>query len=273
VVATHLGVDAESVNVVAGDTSQVKAGFGSFASRSTQFGASAAAEAARRVSERARRFVAERFEADPDDVVVERGLVLVKGSPGMAMRLGEIASVLEERGEVLAEEEHFVWGAQTFPYGVCVCVVEVELETGEVNVRQIVMVDDCGVRINPMLVHGQVVGAMVQGLGEALFERLVFDERGQPLNPSMVHYDLPHASDIPPIALDELTTPAPSNPLGAKGVGEAGAIGLPPAIVSGVLDALAPYGVTDLSMPLTPEQVWLAIRAGGAAPGSQGSDS
>jgi carbon-monoxide dehydrogenase large subunit len=262
VVATHLGVDAENVKVVAGDTTQVKAGFGSFASRSTQFGGSAAAVAARRVSERARRFVAGRLEANLEDVVIERGLVMVKGSPGMAMRLGEVAAALEGQGDALADEEHFVSGAQTFPYGACVAVVEVGLETGEVNVRQIVMVDDCGVRINPMLVHGQVVGAMVQGLGEALYEQMVYDEKGQLLNASMVYYDLPHASDVPPITLDEMTTPAPSNPLGAKGVGEAGAIGLPPAIVSGVLDALAPYGVKDLSMPLTPERVWRAIRGG-----------
>jgi carbon-monoxide dehydrogenase large subunit len=262
VVATHLGVDAENVKVLAGDTTQVKAGFGSFASRSTQFGGSAAAVAARRVSERARRFVAGRLEANLEDVVIERGLVMVKGSPGMAMRLGEVAAALEGQGDALADEEHFVSGAQTFPYGACVAVVEVGLETGEVNVRQIVMVDDCGVRINPMLVHGQVVGAMVQGLGEALYEQMVYDEKGQLLNASMVYYDLPHASDVPPITLDEMTTPAPSNPLGAKGVGEAGAIGLPPAIVSGVLDALAPYGVKDLSMPLTPERVWRAIRGG-----------
>jgi carbon-monoxide dehydrogenase large subunit len=268
VVATHLGVEAETVKVVAGDTTMVKAGFGSFASRSTQFGASAAAEAARRVAERARRFAAEHLEVDPDDLFVERGLVMVKGSPGPAMGLGEIASALEERGEALADEEHFVSGAQTFPYGACVVVVEVGLDTGEVKVRKVVMVDDCGVRINPLLVHGQVVGAMVQGLGEAIYEGLSYDERGQLLNASLVHYDLPHASDVPPMILDELTTPAPSNPIGAKGVGEAGAIGLPPAIVSGVLDALAPYGVKDLSMPLTPARVWQAIRAGGSSAGT-----
>jgi carbon-monoxide dehydrogenase large subunit len=261
VVAPHLGMDPGAVAVVAGDTSRVPLGFGSFASRSTQLGASAAANAARAVAERARRFLAEQLEAHIDDVVIADGRVMVTGAPATAVALGEVAAELSRRGEPLVEEDHFVSGAQTFPYGACVVVVEVALETGEVRIRRIAMVDDCGNRINPMLVEGQVVGGMVQGLGQALYERVIYDGRGQLLNPSLVHYDIPHASDVPPMVFDGIVTPAPSNPLGAKGVGEAGAIGLPPAIVNAVLDALRPYGVIDITMPLTPERVWTAIEA------------
>lgn len=261
-VAASLGTDASAIHVISGDTSEVELGFGSYGSRSAQFGGSAAAIASAELAQRIKVFFAERLEANHDDVIFERGTVMVQGAPETAMGLGEIAAVLESTGQKLAAEHHFVSGAQTFPYGACVVTAEVRLETGEIEVHDIAVVDDCGNRINPMLVYGQIIGAIVQGLGEALYERAVYDERGQLLNPSLVDYDIPHASDVPIIRLAQTTTPAPSNPLGVKGVGEAGTVALPPAIVGAVVDALAPYGVDSLSMPMTPQKVWSAIQDG-----------
>jgi carbon-monoxide dehydrogenase large subunit len=139
--------------------------------------------------------------------------------------------------------------------------VEVSLETGEVRLDRMVAVDDCGNVLNPMLVEGQLHGSLMQGIGQALYERVQYSEDGQLLTSTLMDYEMPRASDAPPITSDRLVHPAPSNPLGVKGTGEAGCIGAPPAIVNAVLDALAPYGVTNLQMPLTPSTVWTALRA------------
>ena len=159
----------------------------------------------------------------------------------------------------LAAEEWYVPGAQTFPYGVHVAVVEVRLETGEVRIRRLVAVDDCGRVLNPMLVEGQLHGSLMQGIGQALYEGVVYSQDGQLLTSTLMDYEMPRASDAPPIISERLVHPAPSNPLGVKGTGEAGCIGAPPAIVNAVLDALAPYGVTDIQMPLRPATVWEAL--------------
>jgi carbon-monoxide dehydrogenase large subunit len=148
-----------------------------------------------------------------------------------------------------------------------VAVVEVELETGEVRLLRIVAVDDCGNVINPMIVEGQLHGSLMQGIGQALYEGIQYDDQGQLLTATLMDYSLPRAGDAPPITSERLVHPAPSNPLGAKGTGEAGCIGAPPAIVNAVLDALAPYGVTHLDMPLRPATVWQALRNGAITAG------
>ncbi|MEX0705966.1 MAG: molybdopterin cofactor-binding domain-containing protein, partial [Nitriliruptoraceae bacterium] len=167
----------------------------------------------------------------------------------------------------LSVEERFSAGAQTFPYGTVVAVVEVDEDTGKVSLERIVAVDDCGTVVNPVMVEGQVHGSLAQGIAQALLEEIVYDEHAQLRTASLVDYLVPMAADLPHFETGRIETPAPSNPLGAKGTGESGAIGAPPAVVNAVLDALRPLGVEHLDMPLTPEKVWHALhRARAAAP-------
>lgn len=250
------------VRVVAKDTAEVADGVGTFASRSTQIGASAVKRMSESVLELARNRAAERLEAAAADLVYEEGAFRVAGVPGSEVDIFELLD-----SGALEDEEMYVPGAQTFPYGTHAAVVEVSIETGEVRVRDLVTVDDCGVVLNPMLVAGQLHGSVAQGLGQALLEEIRYDEYGQPLTATLVDYLVPHAPDFASPRADHLEHPAPSNPLGAKGTGEAGCIGVPPAILNATLDALAPYGVGDLQLPLRPEKVWGAIQVARASHG------
>lgn len=246
------GID--SISVVSSDTAEVSDGVGSFGSRSAQIGASAVFRTAGRLLEAARERAARHLEAAPEDIEYREGEFGVVGSPGESVSLWALA---EE--EPLFAEEMFVPGAQTFPYGVHAAVVEVGRETGEVRVRRIVAIDDCGQVLDPETVEGQLMGSLAQGLGQALFEEVRYDDRGQPLTTTLMDYLVPHATDMPPVTAGRLVSPAPSNPLGVKGVGETGCIGLPPAILNAAVDALAPLGVTHLDLPLTPSRVWKAM--------------
>lgn len=247
------GVDA--IVIHAGDTDEVAEGVGTFGSRSTQLAGSAVIRMAGRVLEEARKRAADRLEADVADIEYQAGVFRVVGVPGTDVTLWELAT----EGE-LAAEEMFVPGAQTFPYGVHAAEVEVVLDTGEVRVRKVVAVDDCGTVVDPAIVEGQLLGSLAQGIGQALFEEIRYDDSGQPLTASFMDYLIPTAVDVPPVVSSRLTHPAPSNPLGAKGAGEAGCIGLPPAILNATVDALWAYGVRDLQLPLRPRTVWEAIR-------------
>ena len=260
VAAQVFDVPLDRVRFIAGDTSQVLDGWGSTASRSAQIGASGIWRNALQVRDQAAERAAEMMEAAPDDVTLTDGIFRVAGVPDLGVTLADVARHATERGQDLAAEEFYSPGAQTFPYGVYAAVVEVDMETGEVRPLRIVAVDDCGNSLNPMIVDGQTQGSLVQGLGQALKEVITYDAEGQLLTATLMDYSIPRALDIPETVLDRIVTPAPSNPLGVKGAGEAGCIGGPPAIVNAVLDALAPYGVTDLDMPLRPSQVWEAIR-------------
>jgi aerobic carbon-monoxide dehydrogenase large subunit len=261
VASAVLGVAPEKVIYVAGDTDEVARGTGTFASRSAQIGAAAIWRTAHVVRDRAIELAADLFEASPVDVRLQDGSFSIVGVPGTEISWPEVAATAEERGIDLTAEEWFVPGAQTFPYGVHVAVVEVSLETGEVRLDRLVAVDDCGNVLNPMLVEGQLHGSLMQGIGQALYEGVQYSDDGQLLTSTLMDYEMPRASDAPPIISERLVHPAPSNPLGVKGTGEAGCIGAPPAIVNAVLDALAPYGVTDLQTPLTPATVWTALQA------------
>lgn len=254
-----LGVEAEAVEFVAGDTQQVARGTGTAASRSTQIGASAIWRTAHEVRRRALEVAADELEVAVEDIVLAGGMFSVAGVPGSGLSWREVAGAASSRGVELAAEEWYVPGAQTFPYGVHVAVVEVRLETGEVRIRRLVAVDDCGRVLNPMLVEGQLHGSLMQGVGQALYEGISYTEDGQLRTATLMDYELPRAADAPPIVSGRLVHPAPSNPLGAKGTGEAGCIGAPPAIVNATLDALAPYGVEHLEMPLRPATVWAAL--------------
>lgn len=259
--ADVFGVAAADVEVVAGDTDAVADGIGSFASRSAQVGGSAIHLAAGRLHDRLREVAANHLEVDPADLRFADGRVEVQGAPQVGVPLAELRSLADASGVALFEEERFDPQAQTFPYGVHVAIVEVDVATGRVTIRKLVAVDDCGNVLHPEIVEGQVVGSLMQGIAQALYEGLQYGEDGQLRSTTFAEYHVPTAVEAPEIVSDRLVSPAPSNPLGVKGSGESGCIGAPPAIVNAVLDALAPLGVDDLQMPLTPHRVWRAVRA------------
>ncbi|MFC0529949.1 xanthine dehydrogenase family protein molybdopterin-binding subunit [Phytohabitans kaempferiae] len=251
IVGDALGVPASDVRVVQGDTDAVPAGTGSFASRSATVGGSALHNAALAVREQLRDAAAKLLGVPPGELAGHLG----------GLSVAEVAGAVHAEGGRLFAEQEFASGAQNFPYGACVAVVTVDQDTGLVTLRRLVAVDDCGVVLDPLIVEGQLEGSLLQGVAQALFEEVVYDGDGRPLTTDLGSYTLPTAPDAPPgYVTGRLVTPAPSNPLGVKGAGEAGCIGAPPAIVNAVLDALRPYGVDDLRMPLTPARVWAALQ-------------
>ncbi len=269
IAASVFGVPMSQVTFLAGDTDEVAQSVGSFASRSLQLGGSAILRTAHAVRKQILELASAMLEAAEEDLELVDGVVRVVGSPGSELTLAQVSSEAASTGVDLAAEEMFDPGAQTFPYGAYVAVVEVDLETGLVVILQMVAVDDCGNVINPMVVEGQVHGAVVQGVGQALLEAFVYDEDGQPLTTSFVDYLIPSATQSVPLVTRRTTHPAPSNPLGAKGAGEAGCIGAPPAILNAVHDALRPLGVDSLSFPLTPARVWGAMESAKATEKAQ----
>jgi aerobic carbon-monoxide dehydrogenase large subunit len=263
IVADELGVDIDDITVVHGDTSAVPSGIGTFGSRATAVGGTAVYQAAEKVKEKAREIAAHLLEADPEDLTFSDGRFSVKGVPKKGLTIQQIAleaymarRLPKKMEPGLSATSMFEPSNFTFPFGTHICVVEVEPQTGNVKIKKYVAVDDCGKVINPLLVDGQIQGGIAQGLGQALFEEVLYDENGQLLTSSLMDYPLPRALDLPRLELSRTETPTPVNPLGIKGVGEAGTIGSTPAIVNAVVDALAPFGVTDIDMPLKPEKIW-----------------
>lgn len=262
-VASVFTVDPSTVSVTAGDTDAVPRGVGSFASRSAQIGASAVWRVSELVRDRARDLAAELIEASPNDLVLADGAFTVAGVPGPGVTLAEIAARAAASGAPISGEEFFVPGAQTFPYGVHVAVVEVERATGVVSLQRMVAVDDVGTVLDEQIVEGQLHGSLLQGVGAALLEHMQYDEDGQPLTASFSSYVVPGATTRLNLTAERIEHPAPSNPLGAKGAGEGGCIGAPAAILNAAIDALAPYGVIELQLPLLPHRVWEAMRRAG----------
>jgi carbon-monoxide dehydrogenase large subunit len=257
IAAYVLDVPMESVRVVTSDTGIVKSGDGTYGSRSLQIGGSAVHVAAVALVEKAREEAARRLEAGVEDIVrVDGGRFGVKGVPGSALSWAELAS----SGALVAEED-FLQADQTFPFGCHIAVAEVDIETGEAKLVRHVAVDDCGTILNPMLVQGQVHGGVAQGAAQALYEEFVYDAEGNPLTTSLLDYAIPGIGDVPSIETYSTETPTPHNPLGAKGIGEAGTIGSTPAVQNAVVDALAHLGVRHIDMPMHPMRVWEAIRA------------
>jgi carbon-monoxide dehydrogenase large subunit len=267
-VGDELGIPIDQVNVVHGDTDRVQYGVGTFGSRGTAVGGAALKLAIETIQAKAVQIAAHQWEANPADVEYRQGKITVKGDPGKSMSTAE-AGFLAFMGDKLPaglepgldatrrfEPPNFV-----FPFGTHVCVVEVEPETGRVDVVKYVAVDDCGRILNPMIVEGQIHGGIAQGLAQALYEEVVYDDQGQLLTGTLMDYAVPHADQVPYYELAGTVTPTDVNPLGVKGVGEAGTIGSTPAVANAVLDALAPFGVAHLDMPLKPEKLWRAIRA------------
>jgi carbon-monoxide dehydrogenase large subunit len=206
------------------------------------------------------------LEAAPDDVVFENGRYQVKGSPATALTIAQIAARAYGEGlpdgieSGLEATEFFRPPQLVYPFGAHVAVVEIDRDTGRTRVRDFVSVDDCGVRISPLLVAGQVHGGLAQGIAQALMEEVVYGPDGQLITGSLMDYAVPHAEDLPSFTTEQTVTPTPFNPMGAKGIGEAATIGSTPAIVNAVVDALRPFGVRHLDMPLRAERVWRALQ-------------
>ena len=273
-----LGIDPDNVSILHGDTDQGAWGWNTYGSRSLAVGGEALVRAARKVQEKAKRICAAMLEAAPEDIELSDGKYQVRGSPDKSMTMADIAGAayippqelptdiepgLEESS--FYDPENFV-----FPFGAHACVVEVDAETGKVSVVRYVAVDDCGPAINPMLIDGQIHGGIAHAIGQALYEQVVYDEDGQLVTGTFVDYALPTAAEMPSFETDRTETPSPVNSLGVKGIGEAGTIAATPAVAAAVLDALAPLGVKELDMPMTPMRVWEAIQAAQGSPAEGG---
>jgi carbon-monoxide dehydrogenase large subunit len=268
ILADQLGVEFDAVVVRHGDTGTTPMGFGTGGSRSLAVGGSAMLQAAGKVQEKARRVAASMLEAAVEDVELADGRYQVRGVPARGLTLAKIAEHAYGEGlapglePALEATEYFRPPQLVYPFGAHVAVVEVDRETGRVALRDFISVDDCGTRVSPALVDGQVHGGIAQGVAQALLEEVVYDGDGQIMTGSLMDYALPHADDLPSFTTDETVTVTPRNPLGAKGIGEAATIGSTPAVVNAVVDALRSFGVRHLDMPLRPERVWRAINAG-----------
>ncbi len=266
IVAERTGLPLERIKLVKGDTDQVARGTGTYASKSTQIGGAAAGQASELLVEKAKQIAAGELEASPEDMVLDvgAGRFHVAGSPEPGLSWAELAVSLQSAGRLaeLTAETDFEAGQPTFPFGAHLAVVEVDTETGAVSLVRMVAVDDAGTIINPMIAEGQVHGGLAAGIAQALFEEMRYDEAGNPQHANLVTYCFPAATELPRYELVEMSTPTPVNPLGAKGIGESGTIGATPAVHNAVIDALAPYGVRHLQMPLNGETVWRAIRDG-----------
>lgn len=269
VVADELGIPVEDVIVQHSDTLGTPFGYGSYGSRSGAVGAVAVHRAVERIKEKAIRLAAHMLEANPDDLMYEDGKVFVRGAPATAKTIQEIAlqaavgySLPHGMEPFLDETSYYDPPNCTYPFGAHVCLVEVDANTGKVKILRYIACDDVGNVINPMIVDGQVHGGIAQGVAQALYESAVYDENGQLLSGSMMDYAVPTAAMLPSFETARTVTPSPVNPLGVKGAGETGTIASTPAVVNAVMDALKPFGVKHLDMPLTPEKIWRAMNAG-----------
>jgi carbon-monoxide dehydrogenase large subunit len=271
IVADELGITMDDVDVVHGDTAVISQGMGSYGSRSTSVGGTALVRSADKVKLKMRKIAAHQLEAPLEDVIYdqEQGKAYVKGVPSKAKTFGELAFAaytahnLPDDIEPGMEEDAYYNPANfTFPNSIHIAQVEIDRETGEVTIQRYVAVDDVGKVINPLIVEGQVVGGVVQGIGQALTEQGIYNSDGQLVSGNLLEYALPRASRFPHIETGRTETASPHNPLGVKGVGEMGTIASTPTIANAVMDALAPLGVRHIDMPLTPEKIWRAIEKG-----------
>jgi carbon-monoxide dehydrogenase large subunit len=273
IVAEELGISPDDIEVVHGDTDQTPFGLGTYGSRSTPVSGAATAVVARKVRERAKIVASAMLEVSTDDLEWEKGRWFVKGDPDKGATMAEIALAAHSSLELPEGVEGHLDATTvynppnlTYPFGAYICVADVDPVTGQVTVRRFIAVDDCGTRINPMIVEGQIHGGLADGIGMALMELIAFDEDGNCLGGSFMDYLLPTAMECPKWELGETVTPSPHHPIGAKGVGESSNVGSPPAVVNAVVDALEPFGVRHVDMPVTPARVWEAMQHGTTEP-------
>jgi len=269
IVAEELGIPPEDIDVVHGDTDTTPYGLGTYGSRSTPVSGAATALAARKVRERARIVASAMLEVSPDDLEWSKATARwsVRGDPEQGASIQEIAKASRGSLELppgfeagIDAEAVYDPPNLTFPFGAYICVVDVDPGTAQVKVRRFVAVDDCGTRINPMIVEGQVHGGLTDGVGMALMETIAFDEEGNCLGATLMDYLIPTSLEVPDWETDFTVTPSPHHPIGAKGIGESATVGSPPTIVNAICDALAPFGVRHMDMPCTPSRVWDAMR-------------
>jgi aerobic carbon-monoxide dehydrogenase large subunit len=262
-VADQVGIPMERVQVVHGDTLAVPTGQGTGGSRTLVVGGSSIFGAAQKVREKLLKIAAHSLEAPERDLELFEQKVQVKGVPAKAISIDALAKMAHDPDALpegvepgLEEQSTFNVKHETYPFGAHLCMLEVDPETGHIKILRYISVDDCGTIMNPLLVEGQVHGGIAQGIGQALYEGVVFDSFGQNLTGTLMDYALPKAEYFPPFELHRTITPSPTNPLGAKGVGEAGTIGSTPAVANAVVDALAPLGIRHLDMPFLPQKMW-----------------
>ncbi len=265
VVADKFGIPMEDVDIIHGDSDAVAFGMGTYGSRSLAVGGSAIVKSIEKVIEKGSKIAAHKLEASVDDLEFANGKWTVKGTD-KSVGFGDVALtayVPHDYPEGLEPGMDFASFYDptnfTYPFGAHIAVVEVDKDTGKVTLKRFIAVDDVGNVINPMIVDGQIHGGIAQGVGQALFEGAIYDENGQLTNGSYMDYTMPRADDFPSFEIDRQVTPCPHNPLGVKGAGEAGTIGSTPAVVNAVMDALSPFGIKDIQMPLTSERVWRAM--------------
>jgi carbon-monoxide dehydrogenase large subunit len=269
ITADALGVPFEDVRVLHGDTRVSPKGMDTYGSRSLTVGGIALVGACEKVIEKARTIAAHLLEAAEQDIEFRAGTFSVRGVQGASTTLAEVAlatfaahNLPEGMEPTLDSEATFDPDNFSFPHGTHLCATEVDTETGFVRIRSYTAVDDVGRVVNPMIVEGQVHGGLAQGIAQALYEEAVYDADGNLTTTTMADYLLPSAADLPTFVTDRTETLATTNPLGVKGVGEAGTIASTPAVVNAIVDALRPFGVQDVLMPCTPERVWQALRGG-----------
>jgi carbon-monoxide dehydrogenase large subunit len=267
IVSSELGVDVNDVKVVHGDTDTTPMGWGTYGSRTTAVGGAALASAVRKIKDKAKLLAAHLVEAAPEDIEYADGRFFVRGAPSRAKTIQDIALMANVAWNMPAGMEAGLEATSfydppnfVYPFGAHVAVVEVDKDTGAIELKRYVAVDDCGPQINPMIVEGQVHGGVVQGIGQALWEGAVYDDSGQLLTGSMLDYAIPRSDVLPNIDVLNTVTRSPHHPLGVKGIGEAGTIASTATVYNAVIDALEPFGVENLTMPLTPERVWRAMQ-------------
>jgi aerobic carbon-monoxide dehydrogenase large subunit len=269
--ADQFSVPIDHISIHHGDTGMVKQGIGSFGSRSQAVGGMAIHLAGGKVKAKMAKFAAALLEAHEDDIVFESGRIGVRGAPASAKSFSEVASYAYvpvplpaglEPG--LSEEAFFEPGNNTYPFGCHICMIEIDRETGEPTLLKFVAVDDAGHLINPLIVEGQIHGGLAQGIGQAIVEEAVYSDDGQLMTGSFLDYALPRAIDFPKFELHATITPTPVNPIGAKGVGEAGTLGSTPCVVNAAVDALSGFGIRHVDMMLRPEKLWWIIQGGHA---------
>ncbi|MGH2495278.1 MAG: xanthine dehydrogenase family protein molybdopterin-binding subunit, partial [Ktedonobacteraceae bacterium] len=263
IVADEFSISPDQVMVIHGDTDSTPEGRGTYGSRTTAVGGSAAYTAAVKLREKMKQIASHLLEASPSDVTLEDGKFSVAGSPQKSVSFADVAATANTSNTLHPSiepglETTVFWEPEacTFPFGTHISVVEIDKETGQVELTRMIAVDDCGRQINPMIVEGQVHGGLAQGIGQALIEGVIYGDDGQLLTATLMDYAMPLASELPSFELDSTVTPTTVNPLGVKGVGEAGTIGSTPAVANAVIDAL---GVAHFDMPYTSEKIWKAI--------------
>ncbi len=273
IVAEEIGIAPDDIDVVHGDTDNTPFGLGTYGSRSTPVSGAAAALVARKVRDKARIIASGMLEVSVADLDWDKGRFSVKGDPTKSVTIQDIAMKAHGAGELpegveggLEAQICYNPSNLTYPHGAYICVVDIDPGTAKVAVRRFIAVDDCGTRINPMIIEGQVHGGLTDGVGMALMEFIAFDEDGNCLGGSLMDYLIPTALEVPDWETGFTVTPSPHHPIGAKGVGESATVGSPPAIVNAVVDALKPYGVRHADMPLTPSRVWDAMQGNATPP-------